>query len=290
MNQLALREALHESTGTAPVSTIDIDATIIRLRHSVRRRRVLAVAAASAAVTGLSLGLVTYLGPSATVNSPPVGPITTWGSAGPSAGPETAEQKATRLSSALQTLVAAALPGATVDPLRLRIVRADAAPEDAPFNFLEKRALVRDGAGTGSISVTIGRRENAPDAAWWCADANGRPLSFDARASRPKDCATPAGLAGGALNTLWFCPDPTIYPCVESTGPHGELVITLQRRSGTSILYEVSVARPDGTAILLDSLNGNDIGQFAPATRPEPPLSVEQLIAIGTDPSLDLRL
>jgi hypothetical protein len=268
MNQLQL----HESTGTPSLSTFDNDTTTVR----VRRRRRLAVAAA-AAVTGLSLGLVTYLGP--TNSPPPVG-----------SAPETAPEKAARLSDALRSLVARTLPDATVDPLEFRVVRADPAPETAPFNTLETSAVVRDGAGVGSVSVVIGRRINAPDGHWWCADAHGKPLPNDGVRS---DCAVPAAFAGGPLNLLWSCMEVKgdRVGCTRSTGPHGEYVIAIERRSGPSVRYEVDVARPDGTAIVLVSTNSPPaaVGEFAPPTRPEPPLSLDQLVAIGTDPSLNLR-
>jgi hypothetical protein len=273
------RLQLHESTGTPSLSTLDNDTTTVR----GRRRRMLAVAvAAAAAVTGLSL--VTYLGP--TNSPPPVAP------APETVGPaqETAPEKAARLSHALESLVAGTLPDATVDPLEFRIVRADPSPETAPFNTLETSAVVRDGAGVGSVSVVIGRRNKAPDGHWWCADAHGKPLPNDGVRS---DCAVPAAYAGGPLNLLWSCMEVTgdRLGCTRSTGPHGEYVIAIERRWGASVRYEVDVARTDGTAIILVSTNSPPAaaGESAPPTRPEPPLSLDQLVAIGTDPSLNLR-
>jgi hypothetical protein len=263
MNQLQL----HEPTGTPSVSTVDSDSPIVRLR----RRRVLAVAAS---LIFLSLGLVTYLGPA---NGPPPTPSSTTR--------ETAPDKAARLGAALRSLVARERPDATVDPLEFQVVRVDVAPETAPFDTLVTSAVVRDAAGAGWVSVVIGRRNHAPDAHWWCGDARGNPLPADGVRT---DCVVPAAYAGSALNLLWSCMEVKgdRLGCTRSTGPHGEYVIAIERRWGTSVRYEVDVARPDGTAIVLVSTNAPPAGESAP---PGPPLSFDQLIAIGTDPGLNLR-
>lgn len=83
------------------------------------------------------------------------------------------------------------------------------------------------------------------------------------------------------FNPSGFCAEVSGSYCEESTGPDGEVVVTFSSEEEGGVIAErVYVLRQDGTLIMLNAEN------VAPAGTA--PLTLEQLVGIGTDPGLTL--
>ncbi|HTJ34286.1 MAG TPA: hypothetical protein VL738_13750 [Dactylosporangium sp.] len=125
---------------------------------------------------------------------------------------------------------------------------------------------LRDRSGTGNVLLRI-----------------GRPFSAIAPDGRP----WPPGYGVGQFRE---CPDPD---CTQTTGPHGERIVAMpnfQDNNGAKIA-RIDVTKPDGTGICLEVRNwglGNTKEETAPKRRPQLPLTLDQMIAIATDPALTM--
>lgn len=287
MNQL--RTELDASIGVPPVSTIDIDRTVSRMRRVVRLRRAAGTAVAILTVTALGAGVASYLGPSSTGDLRANLPAT-------SAVPEAEPAKIARLDAALGSLMQQAFPDAQfvanlpnypVGPFEFYAVHRPEAPPTTPLLYLHASADVHDAQGVGTVTVLIGRYGYPPSVTPSCTGTSG-----------PGSCATPGPVAAAGFGYVQSCsdagldqPDPT-RTCSTRSGPHGESAVVTTRTEDTSREVQVDLIRPDGTVLILISQNWGQIGatnKVSAATRPAPPLTVDQLIALGSDPSLDLR-
>ena len=118
------------------------------------------------------------------------------------------------------------------------------------------RAVITDPAGTGNLTAMVGTAEG----------------------SFRMPCSTPES----------FTPEQVF--CQERTGPGGEeyTVSTLKPEGGATV-HRVDLVKPDGTMIILDSQNvADDIKSNSPVTAPDPPLTLDQLVAIALTPGLTL--
>jgi hypothetical protein len=246
-----------------------------RMRRVVRMRRITATAAA-----GLSLSLVAYAGTSSTGERGTAPPLTARSpSVTTSPAAETEQAKVARLNAALGALTMQAMPGARfvadlpqdrVGPFEFYVFRPHGVPTTSPYNYLQASADVHDRAGVGTVSVIIGRTLSAPGAEWWC-DTAGTPHQMAASAGGPlggegdipPGCTGQVAWAGIRLGVFGSCTEATDRTsCAQSTGPHGETVVTTTRHKGTSVEYQVDITRPDGTTMILMSQK-----RSAPPTR-----------------------
>jgi len=98
---------------------------------------------------------------------------------------------------------------------------------------------------------------------------------------------------------VWHCTAPGVtngeVSCDEGTGPDGEkwvfdIVNDAANGRPDILLYKLILTKPDGTSLTLSAENSDRIthSQSAP-TRPTPPLTKEQLLAVALNPGLTLH-
>lgn len=253
MNQ----DALDHEIGASPPSTVDIDVIIARQRRRVRYQHIGLAASVGAMV--VAIGLVLTMLPRAG-GSPHLGAgATPTQSATPtnSTGGGSRQQEAARLTAVLKQLMASALPEAQFlpDPLF---------PGTKPLVFIDQgnsfsaAAEIKDSAGIGSISATVG-----PD-------------------------QTSLGLEGGCPND----PPPhdvTAYTCKVQPGADGANIMVLSDTIG-KLHYQRHLAvilRTDGNSVSVDIANGVVLYK---GQRPSPPLDANQTVTLATNPQLATTL
>lgn len=83
---------------------------------------------------------------------------------------------------------------------------------------------------------------------------------------------------------------PGVTSCTTATGPRGEEIVkqTVGFEGGT-VMHRVEVVREDGTSILVQAENVATSSKYGgPATAAAPPLTLDQLVTVATDPDLTL--
>ncbi|GIJ43830.1 hypothetical protein Val02_07160 [Virgisporangium aliadipatigenens] len=253
-----------------PPPGVDVERVIARGRRRERLRRWATGGGAVAAVglVGATL-LVTAggTGPQEQYAAPPVPSPSPSASANPTPSPlgkayrtPPAEAQATeaRLSEATKAALTRVVPGATTgrshegkDPFRFAYLYHEADRSGGDFDHYNAAADVTGNGRSGEVSLSVGRRSTV-----W---------------SVPTDCTSfPAHL------------------CTVSTGPRGETVLANRIEEGVVRDNYVAVTRPDGTAILIVAANQGGQGDTGGPRQTEPVLTMEQLIAIATDPALHI--
>lgn len=89
-------------------------------------------------------------------------------------------------------------------------------------------------------------------------------------------------------NTYTGCPDG-VFDCQEHTLPDGNKLLTYEEREavagGTGITRSAFLMRADGVSVAVEATNGLDLPMAKwDVTRPEPPLSADQLATIAEQP------
>ncbi|MBB4910162.1 hypothetical protein [Actinophytocola algeriensis] len=294
------KRVFDDAIGEVPPSTVDVDAVIVRGRRAAMVRRVANPAVAAGVAVVLLTGAVAYTmmrdtGGGTTVGTapPPVSSSTTAppssSTAPPSSTPkgmpdavpppqcagelEKATVAAARLTQATTEAVAAQradlqlLPNAMGDypagtphgPLEYHQVDPQASVEELsicdPMASFEAMATTRAGEGDGNILVVM-------QPAW----------------------TEHLGIS---------CDDLTIGErtfCETTTGPLGEEIAkqVLQLEGGAT-MHRVEILREDGVEILVQAENIATTSKTGGApTATAPPLGLDHLVAIGTDPRLTL--
>lgn len=172
--------------------------------------------------------------------------------AGPDAFPPpspSAQDLADRISCYLPGAVAAALPGATVSDNPVRRTPALIAVPEADGSF-SATAAVSTSDGTGLIIFSVGRT-SPQDPGVWRAHCEGDSAKATCR-----------------------------------TGPHGEMVEVYDFGADARGVRGLTIYLYSGHTFVLAGAHNALEAQDAPPTMPEPPLSVDQLIAIASDPAL----
>lgn len=250
------RDLLDREIGTPPPSTIDIDSLIA----SQRRRGRLHTAALGGVVMVLVLAigavLVFLQGPGRMEWDRNVG-----ASPSPTARPGSRPEEAARLTGALQHLMF---------PLMAANASLARAPENVfgqqpgePLVFVDygthfaAAAVITDGAGTGTITVTVGKEETQFRADGQCMTD---PAPLDVR----YDCEVLPSMGGANI--------------LKASSRIGE--DNYQR-------FYVEIIRADGNAVSVDVTNGvlRDNEPYR-AQRPEPLLTMNQALALVQEPSL----
>ncbi len=277
-----LKVLLDNTVGDVPVSRIDLDQTIIRMRRKVRWRR--------AGATVLSVAMLGGVIVAGNALIPKAPPQNTHVPAVVLAEPD--EQIAARLSQVVQDKMRELLPGTEflepepgVAPFAVKVWRPDGVPPELPWNNLRSKGDVRDAAGTGNVDVIIGRTEDDPASAMYC-------LGTKTVVPEGGTCAGAGTWPGAALGALRSCAHyaesaDSIPGCEDRTGPNGETIVVVFNwtRNGTKHEWRVDVSRPDGTAIVM--IAGN-YGRATEGQREQPSLTIDQMIAIATLPALTI--
>ncbi|MFJ6672089.1 hypothetical protein ACIQMJ_13350 [Actinosynnema sp. NPDC091369] len=293
------KQLFDDAIGEVPPSTVDVDAVIVRGRRAVRLRRVANPAVAAGVAVVALTGVVAYALTSGDGGSSPVGgSLSTTSSVSPS--PTTSEQPpgsevstpsvitvdekvpppqcegrlepaaeaATRLTQATTDAVKAQRPDLQLSPNPVSAPHGPLGyhqvnpvnpgvelPLCDPMATFEAYATTTAADGTGNIFVLT-------QPAW--------------RAGLGPVCSY-SGLG-------------TRISCVTETGSRGEEIVKQVADMGNGItMNQVLVHRKDGTRILVQSENVATSGKSGHAsTAPQPPLTLDQLVAIGVDPDLTM--
>lgn len=291
-----IKEQLDATIGQTPVSSIDLDATISRMRRRMWTVRGTAAAATAGVVAAGAMLAWPTLAPIPATTQPPSAAGERTHALWPAASaPPTEQDVADRLTVAVQAKLRALVPGATLipnwaghDAAVVYPERPESVPTTLPWNRMRAQADLRDQLGNGFVDVLIGRMTADPNATNYCFTAEDL-----ANRGRP----SPAGFAAEGDNCSMVA--PMGYPlgvyascaeygqvldgndeCTEQTTAAGDHVVMLR---GTNE-YRVDVARADGTAVIV--VSGSQA--LAGGTRPTPSLTVEQMVALATDPTLAL--
>jgi hypothetical protein len=268
MNARTVKEMLSDSIEQPPVTSINVDATIVRMRRTLRWRRSAAALAVVATVvittTGIAIALrhgagrgsgLPFAAPAAT---PSTSVTPSASSPEPAAGSESPAHQEARLTAAISSIMRDAMPKATFIANRSDHpgTKAFQVIASTPMHELESGADVRDSTGTGNVLLAMGDH-------------------------------------GGAMAV---CPDPTDSTCKRTTGPHGEIIVAFYDFLGDttrSKMYRIDVTNTDGTWLVIQSQNWGmkgATGKVSRPTRPTPPLTVAQMIKAAIDPRLTLTL
>jgi hypothetical protein len=254
------RDLLDREIGTPPPSTIDIDALIGRQRRLVRLRQT-GIGLSTAAMT-LAVGAVLVFVPRAGEAPEKVGASPTKVSIPPAPDPRKAE--ATRLTEALQSLVEQAFPGATF--AKAPVSMPGERPAD-PLKFVDHgtyfsaAAVVTDTAGTGTISISVGKESTQFRMDRECMSG-----------PYPKDVK---------------------FQCDVTSGEAGALIEKVTSDIGNSHFrrFYVEIIRADGNAVSIDVSNGVIEGDDPyVARRTLPLLTMAQALTMAQEPSLATTL
>ena len=298
------KQLFDDAIGEVPPSTVDVDAVIVRGRRAARLQRVAHPAVAAGVAVVLLTGVVAYSmtgggggvgvdvgGPVPTVTSPP---SSTRSPARPS-GSSPADVMTT-LTSIAQPVLPARCEGGDLETAaeaagRLTQAATKTVRERRPDVRLVANASFPAGTPRGPLEFYQTVEPAYPDVsvcdfratlhAWATArtplgDGN---IGFETRPSFHPTFTQPCDGDGG----------PDRIGCEEVAGPRGEKVLTevFEYERGTR-KHQVQVILQDGTWLRIESENvGTTSGSGGPTT-PAPPFTLEQLIAIGTDPALTL--
>jgi hypothetical protein len=291
------KQLFDDAIGEVPPSTVDVAAVITRGRRADRVRRVANPMVAAGVAVVLGIGVVAYTttrddggggvrvgGPtSATSSSAPSSTLRSHPANRPTGTPpeqcsrpgvESPAAVIARISPVLDTLFHTQLPtaqfvansvnqypdGVQHGPFELYQVTGEkpvAKPICDADSYFLTRATVQLPTGTGNILVLL-----AP------AYRNG---------NTGERCDPPGN---GGEQTY----------CEVVTGPHGETILRQTRvMEGGTTMNRVDITRADGTSVIVESSNiGTDVKFGEAPTVATPPLSVDQVAAIGIDPGLTL--
>ncbi|MCR6489365.1 hypothetical protein M8542_41770 [Amycolatopsis sp. OK19-0408] len=280
------REQFDAAIGTAPASTVDVEAVLDRERRRARVRRVAnpwtAVGAGVAAVAAGAAFVFAPGEPAATLvpGNPPSAPPSPdpCGLVMPQTGapiPEKADTAANRLSGVLTAAVQQRVAAGTTLQPHAQGEYPKGTPHGPLAFFHVFSAQVRNGS-------TCSGGEDYFMAAATTAGPAGKGNVW-AIATRLGGNATPAT----------ECTDPpegTQGSCDRTTGPHGETVVALTFSSpGQATVNQVNVVKPDGTGVIVEAENiASSAKQPLPPDMPSPPLSLAQLTEVALDPGLTL--
>jgi hypothetical protein len=292
------KQLFDDVIGEVPPSTVDVEAVITRGRRADRVRQVANPVVAAGVAVVLGIGVVAYTmtrddgggggiragGPTSTA-SPSAPPSTS--SSPTTKGPtgtmpeqcsrpdvETPAAVIARLDPVLGTLFHGQLPngqfvanpenqypdGVLHGPLELFQVTGET-PVEKPVcdvdSYFMTRATVQLPDGTGNVLVLLAPAYDHGDFTDQCdPPGNGGEQTY----------------------------------CEVVDGPHGETILRQTRAlEGGTTMNRVDITRADGTSVIVESANiGTDVRTGGAPTIATPPLTVDQVAAIGIDPGLTL--
>ncbi|NUT49089.1 MAG: hypothetical protein HOV94_17540, partial [Saccharothrix sp.] len=297
-----------------PPSTVDVDAVIVRGRRAVRLRRVANPAVAAGVAVVVLTGAVAYTLSGGDVGSAPVGGTQVGGtslgraSGTTSAGAPSSTTREQPAGSKVSTPSAITLDDkvpppqcsgrlepATEAAARLTQATTDAVKAQRPDVELSANPAGDYPAGTPHGPLDFHQvRAVDPGVELSICDRNA---TFEAWATTTT--ADGSGNIFVLVEPTWrkdlgpVCSSPglgTRISCVTETGPRGEEIVRQTADMGGGItMNQVLVHREDGTRILVQAENVGTSGKAGDAsTASEPPLTLDQLVAIGVDPALTM--
>lgn len=143
------------------------------------------------------------------------------------------------------------------------------------------RTLVRLLSSTGRVSDVRSTTSSIGESVGTVGYDDGRgPAAVSAVVSVRKAGATAAG-AGE-----WSCAGDPAIGCTARTLPDGSVLVTRQHPAPGTVgtaSWSATVGRPDGTVVSVREWNSAR-AKGAPAGRTHPPLSLDRLVSIATDP------
>jgi hypothetical protein len=284
-----LKQQLDATIGQPPVSSIDIDATVTKMR---RRMWTVRGTAATATVGVLTAGAM-LAWPMLVGTQPPSSnpPPQTQAVLPAAPKPESEQDIANRLTIAVQAKLHALLPGATLipnwaghDAAVVYPERPAMVPDSYPWNSMRAQADVRDPKGTGFVDVMIGRMTADPNARNYCLTAEDVKRSPMPPSIDLSQCGMFAQM-GYPLGGYDSCAEYDQVldgedECTEQTTAAGDHVVMLRGKHE----FRVDVARADGTAVIV--MSGSRA--YGGGTRPTPSLTIDQMVSLATDPTLAL--
>ena len=227
-----MHNILEQAIGSAPVSTVDVDAVVAKARRrNVRRRLAIGTAAGGTALVaaGVVATLTMTLSAATIAGRPPApGPMIPVqpGSSTPSAPThdgETREQAAQRLATALTAAIVAALPGTQVNdgqtghaPLTVSFddtATVNGTPVAFP-RFSAEAVL----SGTGSSEVFLESRPGGPDPAP-TTDPSAPPILISF-----------VDACDATSHAFQFEDHSATEECTQTTGPAGQTVVLVSER------------------------------------------------------------
>jgi hypothetical protein len=283
-----IKEQLDATIGQTPLSSIDIDATMAKMR-----RRIWTVRSTAAATTVGLVAAGAMLAWPMLAKTPPPSSTPTLPQVVQPAAPETEQDIADRLTVAVQAKLSVMAPGATLipswaghDAAVVYPERPMLVPDTLPWNQMRAQADVQDQQGTGFVDILIGRMTPDPHATSYCVPdgARVRPSAPTEPPNSDGECRMKAQV-GYQLGVYADCAEydevlDGTDECTEQTTAAGDHVVMLRGNDE----YRVDVARADGTAVIV--MSGSRARTSG--TRPTPTLTIEQMVALATDPSLAL--
>lgn len=309
------KRVFDDAIGEVPPSTIDVDAAIGRGRRAARIRRVVNPAVAAGVAVVLLTGVVAYTltrgadGGTTVGTSPPA----TSSSTLPPTSPGSSEAPSPDGGS-----VPPPTSGELEPPVSIGGPGEGTPPPQCDSNDLEKpgeaAARLRD-AATDLVRERRPDVELTPNVEYPQGTTRG-PLEFyqitepgmelpicDPQGRFESTATTKAPDGDGNLLVLvspafdigqkMSCElngFPGMTYCAEETGPRGEEIVkqTVSFEEGV-VMHRVEVVREDGTSILFQAENVGTSSKYGgPSTATAPPLTLDQLVDIATDPSLTL--
>jgi hypothetical protein len=258
-----MRELLDDAIGTAPPTAIDVDTVMARQRRIGLLRPAGAVAAALAVLAAVGGVAAVASGSGQQSGTTPAPAVTRTR--------EPVDQIMRRQSAAINELLRANLPGATIRDLRTRgsnveVISSAEYPGhragDDPMTY----AALESSRGTGLFALNVYLH-------------TGTGTTPD-----PSETAPPAATCAQLRSQI---KDSTVE-CADRTGPASETIVASTISSGPTVVHRVLVWRADSLVVLTAYNYWNDWdGNQPPAVfLPQPPLTVDQLVGIGVDPRL----
>ncbi len=284
-----IKEQFDATIGHTPSTSIDIDATMAKMRRRMWMIRNTAAATAVGLVAAGAMLAWPMLGKTqpSTPNQLqtqavlPAAPV-----------PETEQDIAERLTDAVLAKLGALMPGATLipnweghDAAVVYPERPVSVPTTMPWNQMRAQADVRDQQGTGFVDILIGRMTADPNAAEYCFDAAHAAMRTPSGFPTPEGKCMYRAPMGYPLGIFASCADYGEVldghdECTEQTTAAGDHVVMLRGNHE----FRVDVARADGTAVIVMSGSRAHTG----GSRPAPSLTIEQMVVLATDPGLGL--
>ncbi|PSL55856.1 hypothetical protein B0I31_104147 [Saccharothrix carnea] len=293
-----------DAIGEVPPSTVDVDAVIVRGRRAARLRRVTHPVVAAGLAVVLLTGAVAYSMTGDDGGGVIVGTAPPTSTAAPrSSAPATPHPSGPTPADLVTTLPS--MPDPVPPPrcgegdletvaeaaVRLTQVATAAVREQRADVQLVANAMFPAGTPRGPLEFYQAVEPAYPEVS-----------VCDVRASLHAWATARTPLGDGNIG---FETSPAFFPtlsppcdeegipdrthCAEVTGPRGEKILTetLDFERGTR-KHQVRIIRADGTSLRIHSENVAMTTGGAGPTTPAPPFTVEQLVAIGTDPALTL--
>jgi hypothetical protein len=277
-----MRHSLDQAIGEAPVSTVDVDQIVARAKRRGLRRRVVAASASIAAVAAAGAAVLAVATPTHGPAQRTVQPGAPSGAA-PVRDGETPDQIKQRLSTALAEGVSATLPGVHLSdgPTGQAgvVVYVD---QDQHVNRYNTDTVLATANRQGEVFLVSWSGGQVPVPAGPTDWPSGQPAPpiFVTWVSSCADLSTGDSFLDG---------NRVVQECQERAGPAGQAIVTLTERcvdcpGQPALRYDVYVTWTNARVNLGIARDTKRGGADESATVPL--LTLDQLVAIATDPDL----